>query len=118
MKRKSLRLICTALLVTMVGGAFVGCGNDDANGESTGGKSTTISISGSTSIGPLMEKISEKYESSNSNVSIEINQVGSSAGIKDAINGVSEIGMASRELKTEEEKEVKSTVIAYDGIAI
>ncbi|MBU6135754.1 phosphate ABC transporter substrate-binding protein [Clostridium tertium] len=118
MKRKSLKLICTALLVTVVGGAFVGCGNDKARGESTGEKSTTISISGSTSVGPLMEKIAEKYESDNSNVSIEINQVGSSAGIKDAINGVSEIGMSSRELKTEEEKEVKPTVIAYDGIAI
>ena len=118
MKRKSLKLICAALLVTVVGGAFVGCGNDKASGESTGEKSTTISISGSTSVGPLMEKIAEKYESDNSNVSIEINQVGSSAGIKDAINGVSEIGMSSRELKTEEEKEVKPTVIAYDGIAI
>lgn len=118
MKRKSLKLICAALLVTVVRGAFVGCGNDKASGESTGEKSTTISISGSTSVGPLMEKIAEKYESDNSNVSIEINQVGSSAGIKDAINGVSEIGMSSRELKTEEEKEVKPTVIAYDGIAI
>ncbi|MBS6503398.1 MULTISPECIES: phosphate ABC transporter substrate-binding protein [Clostridium] len=118
MKRKSLKLICTALLVTVVGGTFVGCGNDKASGESAGEKSTTISISGSTSVGPLMEKIAEKYESDNSNVSIEINQVGSSAGIKDAINGVSEIGMSSRELKTEEEKEVKPTVIAYDGIAI
>lgn len=118
MKRKSLKLICTALLVTVVGGTFVGCGNDKASGESAGEKATTISISGSTSVGPLMEKIAEKYESDNSNVSIEINQVGSSAGIKDAINGVSEIGMSSRELKTEEEKEVKPTVIAYDGIAI
>ena len=118
MKRKSLKLICTALLVTVVEGTFVGCGNDKASGESAGEKATTISISGSTSVGPLMEKIAEKYESDNSNVSIEINQVGSSAGIKDAINGVSEIGMSSRELKTEEEKEVKPTVIAYDGIAI
>lgn len=117
MKRKSLKLICTALLVTMVGGAFVGCGNDGTDSGNSG-KSITISISGSTSVGPLMEKIAEKYESDNSNVSIEINQVGSSAGIKDAINGVSEIGMSSRELKSEEEKEVKSTVIAYDGIAI
>ncbi|MDZ7543098.1 phosphate ABC transporter substrate-binding protein, partial [Clostridium perfringens] len=44
--------------------------------------------------------------------------VGSSAGIKDTINGVSELGMSSRELKPEEAKEVKGTVIAYDGIAI
>ena len=65
-----------------------------------------------------MEKLSEKYEESNDNVSIEINQVGSSAGIKDAINGVSEIGMSSRDLKSEEASEVQVTTIAYDGIAI
>lgn len=116
MKRKSLKLICTALLVTMVGGAVVGCGNKSSEGNSNG--SVTISISGSTSVGPLMGKLAEKYEADNSNVSIEINEVGSSAGIKDAINGVSEIGMSSRELKSEEESQVEATTIAYDGIAI
>lgn len=113
MKRKSLKLLCTALLVTMVGGSFVGCGSNSEEGGNT-----TISISGSTSVGPLMGKLAEKFESENSNISIEINEVGSSAGIKDAINGVSEIGMSSRELKTEEASAVKATTIAYDGIAI
>lgn len=117
MKRKSLKLLCTALLVTMVGGSFVGCGNNSSDGNSEGGE-VTISISGSTSVGPLMGKLAEKFESENSNVSIEINEVGSSAGIKDAINGVSEIGMSSRELKDEEASAVKATTIAYDGIAI
>lgn len=117
MNRRSLKIMCAALLVTMVGGVFAGCGKDDTNGNNNV-ESTTISISGSTSVGPLMEKIAEKYESDNSNVSIEINQVGSSAGIKDTINGVSEIGMSSRALKPAEENELKPTVIAYDGIAI
>lgn len=117
MKRKSLKLLCTALLVTMVGGSFVGCGNNSSDGNSEGGE-VTISISGSTSVGPLMGKLAEKFELENSNVSIEINEVGSSAGIKDAINGVSEIGMSSRELKDEEASAVKATTIAYDGIAI
>ena len=113
MKRKSLKLLCAALLVTMVGGSFIGCGSNSEEGGNT-----TISISGSTSVGPLMGKLAEKFESENSNISIEINEVGSSAGIKDAINGVSEIGMSSRELKTEEASAVKATTIAYDGIAI
>ena len=65
-----------------------------------------------------MEKLAESYEGKNEGVTIEINQVGSSAGIKDAINGVSEIGMASRELKDQEKAEVKGTAIAYDGIAL
>lgn len=118
MKRKSLKLLCTALLISMVGGVVAGCGNSGDKPETNSSEPVTISISGSTSVGPLMEKVAEKYEGANSNVSIEINQVGSSAGIKDAINGVSEIGMSSRELKAEEESQVKSNVIAYDGIAI
>lgn len=113
MKRKSIKLLCSALLVSMVGASLFGCGASTEEGGST-----TISVSGSTSVGPLMGKLAEKYEESNSNVSIEINQVGSSAGIKDVINGVSELGMSSRELKDDEKTEVKETVIAYDGIAI
>ena len=113
MKRKSIKLLCSALLVSMVGASLFGCGSSAEEGGST-----TISVSGSTSVGPLMEKIAEKYEESNSNISIEINQVGSSAGIKDAINGVSELGMSSRELKDDEKTEVTGTTIAYDGIAI
>lgn len=113
MKRKSIKLLCSALLVSMVGASLFGCGASTEEGGST-----TISVSGSTSVGPLMGKLAEKYEESNSNVSIEINQVASSAGIKDVINGVSELGMSSRELKDDEKTEVKETVIAYDGIAI
>ncbi len=115
MKRKSIKFLCVALLVSISGAAFIGCGKSDGN---AGKKSSTISISGSTSVGPLMGKLAEKYEEDNSNVSIEINEVGSSAGIKDTINGVSEIGMSSRELKSEEASEVEATTIAYDGIAI
>ncbi|MBQ6820125.1 MAG: phosphate ABC transporter substrate-binding protein PstS family protein [Clostridium sp.] len=118
MKRKSLKLVFTLSLLSII---FVGCGNNSSNVNDKGESSkeqATISISGSTSVGPLMGKIAEVYEENNSNISIEINEVGSSAGIKDAINGVSEIGMSSRELKEEEAREVEETIIAYDGIAI
>lgn len=113
MKRKSIKLLCSALLLSIVGTSLVGCGSSAEEGGSI-----TISVSGSTSVGPLMEKIAEKYEESNSDISVEINQVGSSAGIKDAINGVSELGMSSRELKDDEKTGVIGTAIAYDGIAI
>ncbi|MEG2290214.1 MAG: phosphate ABC transporter substrate-binding protein [Clostridium sp.] len=113
MLNRGLKLVISALVISMVGGIFVGCsGNTDTT------EGNTISISGSTSVGPLMEKIAANYESLNADTSIEINQVGSSAGIKDTINGVSELGMSSRELKDEEKAEVTGTVIAYDGIAL
>ena len=113
MKNKSLKLIICAIIVTMIGGVFASCSSNEEKTEVN-----KVSVSGSTSVGPIMEKIASEYESKNENISIEINQVGSSAGIKDTINGVSEIGMASRELKDEEKKEVTSTIIAYDGMAL
>ncbi len=43
---------------------------------------------------------------------------GSSQGIKAAIDGSYDIGMSSRELKTEEAGELNRYVLAIDGIAV
>lgn len=115
MRSKKLKLIVGAMLVTMVGATFVGCGSSE--GANSDSNVASISISGSTSVGPLMEKVQEKYEENNS-VILEIQQNGSGAGIKDVISGISEIGMSSRELKDEEKSSVKGTTVAYDGIAL
>lgn len=108
------------LFVISLGVILTACGGNNADGETNKSKNglPTIAISGSTSVGPLAEKLAFKYEESN-DVKIEINQIGSSAGITNAINGVSEIGMSSRDLKQEEiDKGLKETVIAYDGIVV
>ena len=120
MRSKKLKLMVGALLVTMVGTTFVGCGSNGSSTNNTASnkETTTISISGSTSVGPLMEKIQEKYEEANSNITLEIQQNGSGAGIKDVTSGISEIGMSSRELKDEEKSAVQGTTVAYDGIAL
>ncbi|MER2071460.1 MAG: phosphate ABC transporter substrate-binding protein [Psychrobacillus sp.] len=94
---------------------LAGCSSDDS-GQNSGDKQT-ISISGSTSVGPLAEKLAMKYEETES-VKIEVNQIGSSAGITNATNGVSEIGMSSRDLKDEEAAQLEEIIIAYDGIVI
>lgn len=78
-----------------------------------------VTISGSSSVTPVMEKLKEAYEAVNSDVTIEINQSDSSTGVADAISGISDIGMASRDLKDSEiEEGVSPTVIARDGIAV
>ena len=114
MKRKKIKLLAGAMIIAMIGAVFTGCGNNSTSNDGT----VTITVSGSTSVGPLMEKIAEKYEEENSNISIEINQTGSYAGIKDAMDGISQIGMSSRDLKDEEAAKVKATVLAYDGVAV
>lgn len=103
------------LTILMV--VLAACGNDESSGSSAGG-GDLVTISGSTSVGPLAEKLAAKYEETE-NVKIEINQIGSSAGITNAINGVSQIGMSSRDLKQEEiDTGIEELVIAYDGIVV
>ena len=78
-----------------------------------------IVVSGSSSVTPVMEKLKEAYIAVNPNATIEVQQSDSTTGVNNAIDGVCDIGMASRELKSSEsEKGVKSTVIALDGIAV
>lgn len=81
--------------------------------------SGSVTISGSSSIAPLMEKLKEGYEAVNANVTIELQTSDSTTGMNNAISGMCDIGMASRELKQEElDAGLVNTVIATDGIAI
>lgn len=83
------------------------------------GLSGTISLAGSTSVAPVMEVLAEQYMALNPEVTIEIQQSGSSAGITSTIEGACDIGMSSRELKDSETSEgVAATRIAMDGIAV
>ncbi|MPM40802.1 Phosphate-binding protein PstS 2 [bioreactor metagenome] len=65
-----------------------------------------------------MEKLADAYKALNPNVTVEIQQTGSGAGITSAIDGVCDFGMSSRELKESEAAELKSVEMALDGIAV
>lgn len=78
----------------------------------------SITIAGSTSVAPLMEKLVEAYKAHNPEFKADIQATGSSSGIQAAIDGSAQIGMSSRELKEDEAKQVKKEVIAMDGIAV
>ena len=78
-----------------------------------------IVVGGSSSVGPLMEKLAEAYMQLHSDVAIEVQISDSTTGMKGAIDGTYEIGMASRELKQSElDGGLTGTVIAMDGIAV
>lgn len=79
----------------------------------------TISAVGSSSVTPLMEVFSETYMKTNSDVFIEVQGPGSSAGVKAAKNGSADLGMSSRNLKdSEKEPALKELTVAMDGIAV
>lgn len=78
-----------------------------------------VIVAGSSSVTPVMEKLKEAYLAINTNASIEVQQSDSTTGMTSAIEGMCDIGMASRELKDSElEAGLTPTVIAMDGIAV
>jgi phosphate transport system substrate-binding protein len=114
-----IRKATISLLVLSLATIISACsGTDESQTESSNKDTYTLSISGSTSVGPLAEKLADKYEEHN-DIKIEVNQIGSSAGITNATSGVSEIGMSSRDLKEEERANgLTEEIISYDGIVV
>jgi len=118
------KTIAMILAVLLIAGAFSACGpvKDEsssppaATGEVASGK---ISVVGSTSVGPLMEKVAAKFNETNPDIAVDIQQVGSAAGIQAAIDGSADIGMASREVTQDElAKGIDPVAMALDGIAV
>ena len=92
---------------------------EDAPAFAGGKVSGKIVIAGSSSVTPVMEKLKEAYEALNSNVEIELQQSDSSSGMTSTMDGVCDIGMASRALKdSETEAGLVPMTIAMDGIAV
>lgn len=101
-------------VITEEGYISVGEGEAFAGGDAEG----KVVVAGSSSVTPVMEKLAEAYQAVNDKVVIEVQQSDSTTGMTSAIDGLCDIGMASRELKDSELESLTPTVIAQDGIAV
>lgn len=81
--------------------------------------SGAVTITGSSSVFPVMEQLVEAYERIAPDTAIALQQSDSTSGIRSVLDGVCEIGMSSRAL-TEDElaSGLSTTVLATDGIAV
>lgn len=91
--------------------------NDNAESFAGTNPSGKVVVAGSSSVSPVMEKLQEAYLKVNPNAEIEIQTSDSTTGVTSTIEGICDIGMASRALK-DTETGVEATVIAMDGIAV
>ena len=95
---------------------YVGSEGEDYTSAQPEGK---ITVGGSSSVSPLMEKLIEAYKTVNPNAELELLTSDSTTGVSGALDGSYTIGMASRELKdSETEGGAVSTVLGQDGIAV
>ena len=93
--------------------------DDAAAAYAAAGVSGEITVGGSSSVTPVMEKLAEAYMALNPDVTVVVQQSDSTTGVTGTIEGTVDLGMASRALKAEEEEQgVVGTTIAMDGIAV
>ena len=96
---------------------YISQGNNGAYADN--GASGDVIVAGSSSVTPVMEKLKEAYEAVNGDVSIQVQQSDSTTGMTSTMEGMCDIGMASRALKDSElAAGLVPTVIAMDGIAV
>ena len=112
-------LLGAAVLLTSCGdNGSTASGTTPTSTAATSDAASKIEVVGSTSVSPLIEKMAAEYNKTDANTKINIQAVGSSAGIKAAQDGTAQIGMSSRELKDSEKAQLTETKIAIDPIAV
>ncbi|MCL2495846.1 MAG: substrate-binding domain-containing protein [Clostridiales bacterium] len=92
--------------------------DDNAPAYAGNKPSGKITVGGSSSVTPIMEKLQEAYLALNPAAVIEIQLSDSTNGMNGAMDGTFDIGMASRELKDSEKEQLADLAIALDGIAV
>ncbi len=106
MNKRSLFLIG---LIISIGLLVIGCGK----------KEETINVVGSTSVSVVAEELGKEFSKSSPEVTVDVQGVGSTAGINSIIDGTADIGMSSRNLEEDEKNEnINEHIIAYDGIVV
>lgn len=121
MRAKS--VLAAAFALALVGAfALAGCSGSNGNSDSSSSSdskelSGTVATNGSTSMEEVIGSLSEQFMSDNSSVTVTYDATGSGTGIESVGNGTADIGLASRDLKSEESG-LTATTIAKDGIAI
>jgi phosphate transport system substrate-binding protein len=83
-----------------------------------GGGQQKITIAGSTSVQPVAEKLAAAYMKEHPNVKINVQGGGSGVGIKNAAQGVVNIGTSSKSLSANESAGLKQYTIGKDGIVV
>lgn len=82
---------------------------------------TSIKVTGSTTVLPIAQKAADVYMATHANADIQVTGGGSSVGVQAAGEKTAEIGMSSRDVKSDEMKKYPDlvvTTVGKDGVAL
>lgn len=131
MKRKSLKLLASALLITVIGAGMIGCGNSSSNDvaadkgagtEQEESISGSITISGSSALLPLMEQSIEKFNEKYPDVEISAQAGGSGTGLTQVLDGTVNIGnsdiFAEDKLEADQASQLVDHKVVAQGFSV
>ncbi len=126
MKKRTLKLILSVLVVAMVGSVMVGCGSktttDDKAKTETSESSGSITVSGSSALLPLMEQTIEKFSKKNPNAEVGAQAGGSGTGLTQVLDGTVDIGnsdvFAEEKLDADKAKELVDHKVVAQGFGV
>lgn len=83
----------------------------------------SLSVSGSTTVLPFGAQAAEEFNTMQDDIQVSVSGGGSGVGIKNIAEGISDIAMASRQVKDSEkeaypDEEFFETLVAYDAVCI
>lgn len=102
---------------TVIGASLLlgACGG----GNSDSGKgSGEVKGDGSSTVGPIIEKLNEKFAKDNSDVTVSNGTAGTGGGFEKFISGSTDFSNASRPIKDEEKKKLDDKGIKYDEFKV
>lgn len=129
MKKRTLKLMVSALVVAMIGSVMVGCGQSAPkdNKADTGTKTESavkgsITLSGSTALLPLVEKATEPYNKINPDGQISAQGGGSGTGLTQVLGGSVDVGMsdilAEEKLDADKAKQLVDHKVCAEGFGV
>jgi phosphate transport system substrate-binding protein len=99
------RILSVVIVLIIVLTIFAaGCTSSQSSSPTAGDSTVTskITVSGAFALYPMMQKWAEEYKKVNPNVQIEISAGGAGKGMTDALSGMVDLGMVSREISPSE----------------
>jgi phosphate transport system substrate-binding protein len=115
-------LAVAGCVVLALGLASCGGDDDDDSGDSgsssSGDVSGEIRIDGSSTVGPLTERIAENFQSENPDVKVSVGTSGTSGGFEKFCAGETAINDASRAIEPTEKKACASDDVKYEEVQV
>lgn len=120
MKKSGIKLLVGALLITLIGGTMVGCGSNST--DSDDGGQTSLTLSGSSALLPLVEATIDGFKQDNSQYDINAQAGGSGTGLTQVSDGSVDVGnsdiFANEKLDDAAAKELTDNKVVVCGFSV